>query len=368
MGVLPMPRPFSSRGALCMMARVSATPIEVGPGQAPLLQFVQQLRGRHERAAALDAALRVVLLVGPPAIGLAWLVAPWRWQVLAAWLLLALANALVAAVRARSVTPARLLHGAGATLGCDRAQVAELGDELATWIELQGRAVSPALLPWLTADVAARVPRLTAANLAPLGRRRFGDLLWLLPVLLLLLLAWLVAEWLAPPWSGLLGGGGGQSQVAGDGAGGSGDQGQGAGAPQPQPSSPEPQPPSDRQPPTPPPPSPQQEQPEPEPPVEPQPPPPLLELPQQQQFLLPEFVDEGPTRRMRMHAAELETGATPRAQAQQRVDDAKTTTPPLPAPEDFQRAAEAALRDRHVPPAERPMVRRFFEALQRAAK
>ena len=352
-------------------AGVSAWSIEVGPdGAAPVLRFVQELRRRHVRGAGVDAALRALLLLAPPGILIAWLLPPLRWPMSGGLALLVVGHALLAALRARRVTAARLLHGAGNALGCDRLQVAELGDELATWIELQDAGKAPSLMPWLTTDVAARVPKLTTANLAPVGRRPFGDLLWLLPLLLLLLLAWLLAEWLAPPWSGLLGGGGGHSTAAGDGgAAGRGSDGPGDEAPQPGDQA-EPAPPSERQPSTLPPPPPEPDTPPPEPPAEtdPKPPPPLLELPLQQQFLLPEFLADGPTRRMRMHAAELETGVTPRTQQQSRTDEAKTTNPPLPSPEEFQRAAEAALRDRHVPPAERPMVRRFFEALQRAAK
>jgi hypothetical protein len=68
-----------------------------------------------------------------------------------------------------------------------------------------------------------------------------------------------------------------------------------------------------------------------------------------------------------MHAAaadEPEGGATrsePRG-------DAPADRPPPPLRADFERAAEAAQRARHVPPAERPMVRRFFDALREAAK
>jgi hypothetical protein len=115
--------------------------------------------------------------------------------------------------------------------------------------------------------------------------------------------------------------------------------------------------------------------PEPEPenpanePPEPEPPAPLLELPEQRRFVVPDFIGDGPTRKARVRAAEIERegGAGRHAPpAQQRGGDQPSPTAPEPAAESFERAAEAALQSRHVPPAERPMVRRFFERLREA--
>ena len=39
------------------------------------------------------------------------------------------------------------------------------------------------------------------------ARRPLGRWLWLLPLAILLLLAWLLSAWLSPPWRGLFGGG-----------------------------------------------------------------------------------------------------------------------------------------------------------------
>jgi hypothetical protein len=67
-----------------------------------------------------------------------------------------------------------------------------------------------------------------------------------------------------------------------------------------------------------------------------------------------------------MHAAEVERsgGAVPQAGT---GGNASESTPP-PSRETFERAAEQAQRARHVPPEERPMVRRFFELLRERAR
>ncbi|MBX3463021.1 MAG: hypothetical protein KF830_07610 [Planctomycetes bacterium] len=83
---------------------------------------------------------------------------------------------------------------------------------------------------------------------------------------------------------------------------------------------------------------------------------------------MPEFVGDGPTRRVRMHAAELERrgGAAPQPTAG--AGPGEAPSPPAPTPAAFERAAEAAQRARHVPAEERPMVQRFFTLLREAAK
>jgi len=190
------------------------------------------------------------------------------------------------------------------------------------------------------------------------------------PIVILLLLAWLLSEWLAPPWPGVLGGRPSvDGPAAGDGAG-SSSGGGGSAVPSPggdeEPESKDPQqkpPPESTPPPQPQPPQPT-ESPD---PVTPEAPAPLLDLPAQQRFIVPEFVGDGPTRRVRMHAAELERAGTT-APGASGTSGGEGAVPPPRSREEFERAAEAAQRSRHVPAEERPMVRRYFELLRQAAK
>jgi hypothetical protein len=68
-----------------------------------------------------------------------------------------------------------------------------------------------------------------------------------------------------------------------------------------------------------------------------------------------------------MHAAELERAGTT-APGASGTSGAAGELPPPRSREEFERAAEAAQRSRHVPAEERPMVRRYFELLRQAAK
>ena len=338
----------------------------VGPAEH-LLAFAARLRWLHTRRAATSAAVRSLLLLAVPAIVVAWLVPPWlvpAGVVLASFVL---GCAAVAAVAARRVGDAALLRAT------DRARGSTLdvvGDELATWLECHRRAVADApMARWLGQEVAAQLPGLRNETLAHVGHRGLGRWRRLLPFVLLMLLAWLLTEWLAPPWPGVLGGRATievPSTGTGSGAKGSGGQApQPGGAPQPttpeQPTAAQPEH-SPPPPPLPPPPSDRPELPPPEAPA------PLLNLPEQQRFLVPEFVGDGPTRRVRMHAAELErAGPAPKTSATP-SGAGGDMPPPGRSREEFERAAEAALRSRHVPPEERPMVRRFFELLRQAAR
>ncbi len=347
------------------------------PGEGPavtdaLLAFTRGLRARHVRFAAAGGALRALLGLAVPCIVVAWLVPAWRLQALAVLLAVPAASALLAAWRARALAATALLAGAEATserAATERREMGELQDELATWLEHHGGAATP-MRDWLARDVHGRIGRLQPAVLAEVGRRRLGRLLWLLPLALLLLLAWLIADWLAPPWAGVLGGratapGSGPGDGPGDGRGGSSDRGGGDTPDDPQPGQPQPHdPPRKPPPPLKPPEPPPAAEDEPKPP---EPPAPLLDLPPQQRFVVPEFIGDGPTRRARMHAAAADEPEGGAAQAQPR-GDAPANAPPPPTREQFERAAEAALRARHVPPAEQPMVRRFFDALREAAK
>jgi hypothetical protein len=96
--------------------------------------------------------------------------------------------------------------------------------------------------------------------------------------------------------------------------------------------------------------------------------PPLIDLPDDQRFVVPEFIGDGPTRRARMHAAELEEQANAGSRSSSAAASAADPNQPNRSEPDFERAAEAALRSRYVPPAERAMVRRFFEKLRQKAK
>lgn len=321
-----------------------------------LLQFAQQLRSQHARAGAAAAALRcglplaVLLLVAAwvaPSVAIWWAAATAVTVGVAAWR---------GASRARSRADAALLVlGDGEATG-DAAALARVGDELATWLEAQRTQRASPMVDWLAHDVIRQLPTLQPETMQRLGRRPLGGLLWLLPLLLILLIAWLLAVWLEPPWPGVLGGASVPPPPSSAAGGGNGASGPGGGSePREQP----PRPRDDRAPSDAPPPA---EPPAPPPPP-PSEPPPLLELPEQQRFLVPEFVGDGPTKRVRMRAAEVEDGPPP---GQANTGQSTQEVPPAPPPQTFQRAAEEALRSRHVPPAEQAIVRRYFEALRAA--
>jgi hypothetical protein len=331
--------------------------------------FAAALRRRRVRAAAVDAAVRVVLAFAVPGLALAWLLPAWR-AGLAVFALLAVAVAAAAAVRRAGRTPdAELLAGdevAAAAAGgaASPRLLAEVGDELATWLERRG-ARTDAMTAWLEADVRSKLPALPPRAVAAVGRRRLGGLLWALPLALLLLLAWIVADLLSPPWSGVLGGRSNAPSLGGGAGGGSGQgEGRGDGEPSPAPPDEGQRPPADDA--VPPPPPQGQDQ----PPFDgaPEEPAPLLELPAQQRFVVPDFVGDGPTRRAKVRAVEIEQGA-PQAPAPTAVGgaDLRPELPPM-RPETFARAAEQALGARHVPAAERPFVQRYFDRLQQAGK
>ncbi len=89
-----------------------------------------------------------------------------------------------------------------------------------------------------------------------------------------------------------------------------------------------------------------------------------LHLPVREEFVVPNFLGEGPTttgqgREVIEEVAPSSTGSA-----------AGAGGPPSPEPPEvtFQRALERALRARHVPPAERPMVERYFRALAAGGK
>lgn len=337
-----------------------------------LLGFASRLRRRHALAAARSAAVVTALLLAIPAIAVAWSAPSLRLPVAAIVVVVVGFAALVGLVRSSRVANEALLRS---DAGDAVAMTAVVGDELATWLEVRrGTAADPPMVGWLGRDVVRRLPALPADAIVHAGRRPLGRVRWLVPIVLLLVLAWILAEWLAPPWPGALGGGSGSGNGGGGGGGGATEgegNGNGQGTPPPQQPRPdEPQQPNERRPderpPTqPPPPEPEKHEAE----TKPEEPAPMLELPEQQRFVVPEFVGDGPTRRARMHAAQVERdgGARPQA-AGTEGNDGNGQVPPPPAKEQFERAAEAAQRARHVPDEERAMVQRFFQLLRERAK
>lgn len=339
-----------------MMGGVTVSAVE--PAEAPqLLAFARRVRWLLVRRAALDAGKLTALVLGVPLLALAWLLPQWWLPLAAAALLLIAIRASLAGAVVRARADHRLLAGLAGDDVASRATFTRLGDELATWLEVRGQARGGAMVDWLARDVAQQLPDLLPV-VGRAARRPLGRWLWLLPLLVLLLLAWLLSAWLSPPWRGVLGGGLGPPPPA---QGAMGDQpAPGGGAAGRRPDDPQQAPRSQATPPTTPPPA---EEPDSAPEAIPEPPAPLLDLPSQQQFLIPEFIGDGPTTRVRMHAAEVEQGAPNGATGR---SDGATEPPSVPPAQRFERAAEQALQSRHVPPAEQAMVRRFFEALREA--
>lgn len=350
-------------------------------------RFAAGLRWRHVCGQGLSAILRWGLLLSAPLVGIAWLV-PGQLSVAlsaaAALLLL-----VVAGVAVRAYWRGRKILGAlRQSLKEDGDELAMLHDELATWLEIDERSIragGPAaangeMVQWLERDVHGRLAPYRSRALAAVTRPRLGRFRWLLPLVLALLLMWLLFAWLVPPWSGVVGGQPNQASAAdqgeqGDGAGGEDGPGEVAPDRRDAPSQPQDDPGQEEEPDKQPDPGPLEVPKPPQEPAEPSPDPaeipPLLELPGDQRFVVPEFIGDGPTRRARMRAAELEeqaAGNQPRPSGKPRRGGGGEVADPRPTPPDFERAAEAAQRSRHVPPPERAIVRRFFERLRAKAK
>lgn len=327
-----------------------------------LVSFAKRVRGlRVRRAAWLAFAQAGLVLACPMLVSLWWLPA-WRLPTLVGWSAGALLWTLRGALAERRVANAALLRGGDARLSI-------LGDELATWLEWQPRAANAGMVDWLGRTVDAELPNVPGASLQNVGRRPFGRARWLAPLVVLLLLAW----WLWDRFPGLRGtppppppppaGSSSSGQGAAQPAPGGPESESPPPAPQPVPTpTPEPQ----KTPPPPPAPIPEPKPDEPAPP--PEPPAPLLDLPAARNFVVPEHIDDGPTRRMRMHAAEVPDGPGNAASPANVAPGGEAPATPPPPREQFERAAEAAQRARHVPPEEQPMVRRFFDLLQKAAR
>jgi hypothetical protein len=292
-------------------------------------------RRRALIAAAWDAALPLLCVV---ALALLWS------KQLAAWLLLA--AAVVVGVR---LVPALLRARAAARSALLELQRAprHLGDGLATWREVDGGGTGDSpMARWLAADLGQQVRAFAAAQTAPLRGRKLGRVRYLAPLLAVLLLVWWLRPDLSLPVPGL-----GSSPAGGSGgAGHGGGAGRVAAQPLPPPPQPEPEP-----------------EPEPGPDSPPAPPAPLLDVPAVPNVVVPEFTDDGPTRRALAHRALATVDDAAAAPAAAGAGGGQQPGPP-PKKEQFERAAERAQASRHVPPAERDFVRRYFALLQEQAK
>lgn len=316
-------------------------------GSCPLAvsveSFVRGLMLRHHLWQALEAVLLHVLGVGLLLLAagawLPFLLEPLSWAA-AGWVSFVVLRELLAVVLRR-----RRLRVRDVDVGL------EMQDMLTTL--LSQRQQTPAAA-WLRRNVSTRLAR------APVQQRRY---LWwracrravvLVPLVVLVL-------WLGPLWNLLpLGlkpsGDSATAKGAGTGTG----SGHGTAS---QPASEQPdQPKQPKQP---------KEQPaggqqpggDPQPPPRPAPPPkPLIEkLPIQKEFVVPTWIHEGPSTKARAPVVEQDQPGAQRPQPQPRP-----RTGPEAAEQqlrEFQRAAERAQHARHVPPAERPFVRRYFGQL-----
>lgn len=344
-----------------------------------LRRFTAGLRWRLVLGRGLGAASRWGLLFGVPLVAVAWLAPTLRWSALSVYGGALLVVAVFAVARAWWQSRAALV-ALRASLAGSGDGVGALRDELLTWLELDGDrapaqlgAARAGMLRWLEQDVHQRLSPHRRQAERHVGRLRLGRWRWLAPVVLALLLAWWIGSWWQPPWSGAVGGREDLSASA-DKAGG------GGGAPEQEPGAggdEDPQQRPDRQQ------DGEQEREfsaalvlkaddgdEGEQDDEAEPPP-LVEAPDDRRFVLPDYIGDGPTRRQLMHVAELEQpqagGAASPQRAPQGGGQGAPTSPP-PAAAEFERAAERAQRSRHVPDAERAIVRRFFDELQKRGK
>lgn len=335
---------------------------------APALRrFAASLRWWRAAGSALSAAFRWGLLLALPLVACAWASpdAAVYASILVAVLLgvVALLTGLASWWRSRRRPANWRADGAGGAFH----------DELLTWLELDRRgasAVRAGMFGWLEREVHARLQphRRDAARAA--ARLHLGRWRWLCVPLAMLLLAWLLSGWFVPPWQGAVGGGESRPSGASSGV---GEVAVGAVGVRVEPAAPAPS--EDDRPDAPDAPAsldaPPADDGQAPPADESEDPPPLLDLPDDRRFVLPDYIGDGPTRRARMHVAELAqpgpVGAPARA-ARSR-GDAFRARPEAPVDAvEFDRALEKAQRSRHVPAAERAIVRRFFESLQRQGK
>jgi|GEM_PF-2618485 len=347
-------------------------------GAAPALRrFALGLRRRYVLGCALSATARWGMLLSLPVVVVAWSLPSFGWHALCVGVAALLVSVLLVMLRAWQRSRrlfASLQHGLA---GCDEGAAA-FQDELLTWLELDRLSKSSGdepvgearagMLRWLERDVHLRLqPHRREAQRA-MTRLRLGRWKRLLPAALALLVLWLFSLWLQPPWPGVVGGrpeapapgaalGDGAQEPRADERAGTAEGAPGT-DPEEAPIAPQPEPAAlaavdDGE-------EPRQD--------EPAEVPPLVEAPVDQRFVLPDFIGDGPTRRQRMHVAELEQqqpGGAARPQAQQQQTAGSRPRRPRPTSVEFERAAERAMRSRFVPERERAIVRRFFDALQK---
>lgn len=340
-----------------MIAVVSEAAV-VAPGDR-LGAFVQRARRGHARA----GRRRALAVVGAPLLAVAalvcWLMPAWMWPCLATALVVVLLAIAIADRRGRRTDRTRLLQG----LEGELPHAAATGDALAAWLEQSvGEARQRPMAQWLANDLAATLTALPPQSVRRVGHRPLGRIRGFVPLAVVAWLAWLLLQFGLPPLPGLLGG---APRADRGGAGGVGETPtRGNDPPQErEPKSPTalPPPPEPEPPPQPPPP------PEPEPPS---PPLPVLDLPLDTGVVVPQFVDDGPTRKLLAQRALLPDSGAGAEPPPASTGAARTgSSPPEQTPRrQFERAAERAARARHVPPHEQAIVRRFFARLQQEAK
>ena len=96
-----------------------------------------------------------------------------------------------------------------------------------------------------------------------------------------------------------------------------------------------------------------------------QPPRPIPELPAKDQFVIPKFIGKGLGRVGKAKVAVVEDVADP---ATQKAQEEAAKKRRAERRREFEAAAEQALRMRHVPPSERPFVKRYFAELLKEAR
>ncbi|MBX3463020.1 MAG: hypothetical protein KF830_07605 [Planctomycetes bacterium] len=169
---------------------MTATVAVTEPAQR-LLALAVRLRQQHRRRAFAAQALRAGVALALPALAAGWALPPQRFAIAAAFVLLVGCAGAWAAWGVRRLADAALLRADGSPRELDA-----LGDELATWLEhRRRRGGDEPMLGWLARDVEARLPQVPPAAIARVGQRGLGRWRRLVPVVLLVLLVWLIAEW-----------------------------------------------------------------------------------------------------------------------------------------------------------------------------
>jgi hypothetical protein len=377
---VPSSRSFFLLGLARMICLVHGSTIDTSkriPSDA-LRQFVAGLRWRHAFGRCCSAGLRASLLASVPVVLVAWLL-PAKLAVVALVAIVLVASSMLLGYVLAWLRGRKVLSAIRESLSMGGGGMLTLSDELVTWLEFaqheDGRpvAVDAGMLRWLERDVHDRLDPNRRGVLRAVTRPRLGRWRWLVPAIVLLLLVWLLAAFITPPWSGALGGKPNQT-VSGIGSGGAPSQGE---ADEQLPSSSKQEEVAQEQP---------EEQSQPEEPSSLPPPdtqddsastpddpneiPPLIDKPEEQRFVVPDFIGDGPTRRALMHAAELDEQVGKQNVSPQQLQAAASGDPAAAQVlrMEFERARERALRSRHVPAVERAMVRRFFDSLQVKAK